>query len=540
MLTRRDFVKFAAGAGIGLLALGGLGIQRDVLAQIQPKENVSNLARIPRRVQAYRIRRKAARFEKKHPLPSHPTNGDEQLYANKIASYSKCLPHNNLGEVSLPAYESLIDALTTSNPQDFESIQMGGVVRLVNPQAAFAFELIGPDSHHLGMIPPPSFNSAEEASEMGEVYWQALARDVPFSEYSSNTIINQATLDLSNFSDFRGPKDGSNVTPETIFRGNALGDLVGPYVSQFLWKDIPYGAITVPQKINCPVADMDFLTNYTDWLNIQNGSLGGPLSFDPTPRYIRNGRDLGEYVHLDWTYQAHLGACLMLLRMGAPLDAGNPYLGSLTQDGFPTFGGPHILHLVGMVGNLALKAAWFQKWLVHRRLRPEEFAGRIHNHITAAASYPINSNILDSEAVTEVFSKYGTYLLPMAYPEGCPTHTAYPSGHASFVGACTTVLKAFFDESFVIPNLVEASADGLSLLPYSGPALTVGGELNKLASNIGFGRDFAGLHWRSDIIEGLKLGEEVSIMVLTEMRLTFNENFGGFSLTKFDGTQITI
>jgi hypothetical protein len=29
--------------------------------------------------------------------------------------------------------------------------------------------------------------------------------------------------------------------------------------------------------------------------------------------------------------------------------------------------------------------------------------------------------------------------------------------------------------------------------------------LNKLAANIGFGRDAAGLHWRSDIIEGLKL-----------------------------------
>jgi membrane-associated phospholipid phosphatase len=226
--------------------------------------------------------------------------------------------------------------------------------------------------------------------------------------------------------------------------------------------------------------------------------------------------------------------------MGAPLDAGNPYLGSLTQDGFPTFGGPHILHLVGIVGNLALKAAWFQKWLVHRRLRPEEFAGRIHNNKIGAASYPINSEILDSDAVDEVFAKYGTYLLPQAYPEGCPTHTAYPSGHASFAGACTTVLKAFFDESFVIPNPVEVSADGLSLDPYTGPDLTVGNELNKLASNIGFGRDFAGLHWRSDIIEGLKLGEQVSILALAEMRLTFNEDFNGFSLTKFDGTQITI
>ena len=539
-LTRRDFVKMAAGAGIGVLALGGLGIQKDVLAQLQPNEDVSKLAKIPRRVKAYNRRLRAAKRERRRPRPSHLTNGDEQLYANKIGNYSKALPHNDLGEVDLQAYQSLIAALTTGSPQDFESIQLGDAVKLVNPQAAYAFELIGPDSHHVGLIPPPSFSSAEEASEMGEVYWQALARDIPFSEYGTNILIDQAAGDLSHFSDFRGPKEGSSVTPETIFRGNTPGDLAGPYISQFLWKDIPYGAITVTQKINAAAPNIDFMTNYTDWLNVQNGSIAGPLTLDPTPRFIRNGRDLGEYVHLDWTYQAFLNACLILLRMVAPFDTGNPYLGSLTQDGFSTFGGPHILHLVGMVGNLALKAAWFQKWLLHRRLRPEEFGGRIHNHRTGSASYPINAEILDSDAVTEVFNKHGTYLLPQAYPEGCPTHTAYPSGHASFSGAGATVLKAFFDESFVIPDPVEASPDGLSLVPYTGPDLTVGGELNKLASNIGFGRDFAGLHWRSDIIEGMKLGEEVSILVLTEMRLTFNENFGGFSLTKFDGTQITI
>ena len=27
--------------------------------------------------------------------------------------------------------------------------------------------------------------------------------------------------------------------------------------------------------------------------------------------------------------------------------------------------------------NRALKAAWYQKWSVHRRLRPEEFGGRL-------------------------------------------------------------------------------------------------------------------------------------------------------------------
>ena len=128
----------------------------------------------------------------------------------------------------------------------------------------------------------------------------------------------------------------------------------------------------------------------------------------------------------------------------------------------------------------------------------------------------------------------------MAYPEGSPLHPAYPAGHAAIAGACTTVLKAFFKESFVMPQPVEASADGLSLLPYRGSDLTVGGELNKLASNIALGRDAAGVHWRSDGIEGIKLGEAVAIWILRDLRGTYHEDFQGFSLTKFDGTPITI
>lgn len=46
----------------------------------------------------------------------------------------------------------------------------------------------------------------------------------------------------------------------------------------------------------------------------------------------------------------------------------------------------------------------------------------------------------------------------------------------------------------VIPDPVVASADGLSLLPYCGQPLTVGGELNKFASNIALARDLVGVH----------------------------------------------
>jgi hypothetical protein len=123
----------------------------------------------------------------------------------------------------------------------------------------------------------------------------------------------------------------------------------------------------------------------------------------------------------------------------------------------------------------------------------------------------------------------------MAYPEGCPTHPAYPAGHAVIAGACATVLKAVFNESFVMRHPVEASVDGHSLTSYKGPDLTVGGELNKLASNVSIGRNAAGVHWRSDAVAGLKLGEAVALSIMNDMRGCFNETFKGFSLTKFDG-----
>jgi len=497
---------------------------------------------LQRRNEAYEIRHQAAVAEKNESLAPHPDNGDDALFANKIGSYSKGLSHNVLGEVNLNAYRELLAALAGGDPGRFEAIPLGGSVKLTNPQAGYAFELEGADPHRIGIPAPPAFSSAWEASEMVEVYWQALTRDVAFINYSNDPLIAQAAIDLSAMSDFRGPKSGGAVTQDTLFRGNTPGDLTGPYISQFLWKDIPYGATTIVQRYRTTIRGDDHMTSYAEWLNTQNGmpAASGNM-FDSTPRYVRNGRDLGEYVHRDLTYQTFLDACCILLSFGpAALDTANPYLTSKTQSGFATFGPPHILDLVARAANAALKAAWYQKWLVHRRLRPEVFGGRIHNRVTGAASYPIHADVLNSNALVQVHNKFGTFLLPQAYPEGSPTHPSYPAGHPSISGACATMLKWFFNESFVIPNPVQASADGLSLLPLPGPPLTIGGELNKAAANVGIGRDTAGVHWRSDGMEGLKLGEAVAINILADFRATFNEDFAGCSLTKFDGTNVIV
>lgn len=495
-----------------------------------------------RRKAAFAVRRDAAVFEKNLPLTGQNCNGDELLYANRIGNYSKALPHNHLGEVNLNAYQAFIEALITGDPEDLESIPLGGVARLTNPLSAYAYELAGADSHHLGIVPPPTFSSAWEAAEMAELYWQALARDVPFAEYDTNPITQAAAADLSVFSDYRGPKAAEAVTPDTLFRMDVPGGLVGPYVSQFLLMNIPFGARNITQRYQTPVAGLDFMTTYEEWLNIQNGLLpSATMQYNKTPCYIRNGRDLAEYVYKDFSCQAALSACLILLGLGSnALAPTNPYLHSDTQAGFATFGVPHILDFVTRVSRAALEAAWFQKFLVYRRLRPEEFGGCVQNQLTGAACYPINQELLNSQAVAEVLDKYSSCLLPQTYPEGSPTHPAYPSGHATYLGAGVTMLKAFFKESFVLPNPVVASPDGLSLYPYEGPCLTVGGELNKLAVSIAMGRDFAGIHWRTDASEGLKLGEEVAIRILQDYRDSYYEDFMGFSFTRFNGTTIII
>jgi hypothetical protein len=248
-------------------------------------------------------------------------------------------------------------------------------------------------------------------------------------------------------------------------------------------------------------------------------------------------------VHVDFAFQAYLFACQWLLGNKVPFNPGNPYNTIANQSGVQTFGPQHIVDLLGEVSNRALKAMWYQKWFVHRALRPIAYGGLVHNTLTGVAKYPVHRDVLKSQAVQQIFTKYGSYLLPAAYPEGGPQHPSYAEGHGVIAGACVTALKAFFNESYVIPNPVVASDDGQSLLPYAGSdagQITVGGELNKLANNVALGRDIAGVHWRSDAEQALLLGEKVTISILRDQRHTYNEPFSGFTFTRFNGNPITV
>src|SRR3989442_13725124 len=127
--SRRAFLGTFSGVAAATMAAGAIGLEPviDTKSAVAPaSENDSG----ERAEQSFKIRLKAARNERNLPTPLHLTNGDEALYPNRIGNFCKGLPHNSIGLVDPGAYQSLLDALASGEPEDFERITMGGNVGL--------------------------------------------------------------------------------------------------------------------------------------------------------------------------------------------------------------------------------------------------------------------------------------------------------------------------------------------------------------------------------------------------------------------------
>ena len=401
-------------------------------------------------------------------------------------------------------------------------------------------------------------------------------------------------------------KSGCEITAQTAFRGSSPGVEVGPYLSQFMLigngnladGKIGYGAQSIDQRVPGAPKDDDYMKTWNAWLEVQNGcnvnGCGSGQNLSEPARFISKPRDLATYVHFDALYQAYLNATLILLGMGTPFDPGfaklsgmrdvfNPVGNSQIKQnagGFALYGGPHILTLVTEVATRALKAVRFQKFNNHLRLRPEALAARLakadqidkHHPSTCGAFTKMCDELQHTlKAVAKVnpadkknFSK-GNFLLPMAFQEGSPMHPTYGAGHATVAGACTTIVKAFFDTSTVLglnddkgdacrcgkaegfyrdiskPVAYEPEKTGKKLKPTKPPCpLTLEGELNKLAANISIGRNMAGVHYFSDYYDSLRMGEEIAIGMLEEQALCYPTDDFVMSVPTFDGDTVRI
>lgn len=514
--------------------------------------------------------------------PPQPDNGDMATHADKRGTFTKGLKHDPVsGRVDASAFAAFVAALAQPQNSIFSAIEgltphVGAGLatrKWVNPVGGRAFSVVAGDPQQYTIPPAPSFGSDELSFEMVENYWMALLRDVPFSQYETNALAIQAAVELTNFrnaaraeraasslpNEVLAPADtADNVTPSLLFRGLTAGDRVGPYLSQFLLHPVPFGVQGFEQRNRTLRAGQDFITQWPEWVAVQNGAPRDFISshFDGELHYLRNGRDLSQWVHIDVLFQGYFNACLQLLQgAGTPSSIGggigslratsNRYQSANLQQGFGTLGDPGNIGMMCEVAALALKAVWFQKWFVHLRMRPEVYAARIDYERRNPGLFNLPAALLGSDAVTTTVARYGSALLPMAFPEGSPMHPAYGAGHATVAGACVTILKALFKGDEIFPNPVEVLVDSGGnerFVPYSQP-LTIEGELNKLASNIALGRNIAGVHWRSDGTYSLRLGEQVAIDLLKVYARSYAEYTSGaivFQFNKFDGTPVSI
>jgi hypothetical protein len=549
--SRRQFLG-QVGVAAGLAA-GTLAAPTAASAQGGSASNVTAPAGVTngRVLEAFELRVSEAASDALLGPAKNVNNGDEALYPDHGGTYTKGLAHDQYGRVTAASYQSFTHALNSGKFSAFEEIIVGGTRTLNGPQAAYAFDLEAPDNSQFGQpqVPPaPPIAGDVSGTELLEHYWGALLRDVAFTDYESNALAAAAAAELGSQPSYLGPRtSGGQVTPNLLFRGGFPGETLGPYTSQFFTTPTNYGSQPLSQQQQTFVPGIDFGTDFGEWLDIQNGvPTGKALSFDPQVRFRRNGRDYAAFTHVDVLFQAYFTAFLVLNTIGAPLNPGNPYLNSKTENGFGTFGGPDFAGIFGDIGVKSLNAVWYQKWLVHLRPRPEATGGQVQLIKTGQGAFTDvkpSHTILHSVGLQTSFEKYGSWLLPLAFPEGSPTHPAYPTGHGTVGGACITALKFFFDGSFVIPNPVVSTNDGLTLVPYTGSdaaELTVNGELNKLGHNVTFGHGIhAGIHWRSDSDTSLLLGEAFALAFLRDKAKTYNEPFT-VTLTKFDGTTATI
>src|ERR1700722_16035595 len=112
--NRRSFLR-------GLAGLTGLAVPAH--SQSRPNRSPGIPAGLTQRSQsALQIRQDAALFECTQPSANPVSNGDETSLPTFLASFTKGLPHTQLGEVAPGTYQTLLFALSTGNQSDFENI----------------------------------------------------------------------------------------------------------------------------------------------------------------------------------------------------------------------------------------------------------------------------------------------------------------------------------------------------------------------------------------------------------------------------------
>ncbi len=254
----------------------------------------------------------------------------------------------------------------------------------------------------------------------------ALCRDVNFTQYGNEPLTQAAIAGLNTLPQFHGPRP---VTRKICFAASPPVTCWGLPIA-FILKPFLFGALPVTQLMTTYVPGVDYMTDQASWLAVQNGQ--GPFAQnqnDPNLQYMRNGRGLAAYVHVDVLFEAYFNACLVI-DVGAPLDPNNPYVGSgngqrlrdIWSAPLEDLGGRSLA--AGAESRLVSEAVF-----ADRHLRPQAFGGLVHMTITGQQVILMQSDAMHCEALSRVFAQHGTYFMPHAFPEGCPHTSLYGQGH---------------------------------------------------------------------------------------------------------------
>lgn len=405
-----------------------------------------------------------------------------------VGVFHKGFKHTN-GLVDEVAFKRLIKAFTDRDIKELDKVDAD----LVNPSAGWSTDVYGDCFKVVDWPSVPPLDGRVMTANMVELYGMSLCRDIPFSDYTSSPRIDYVASGLNMLSAYNGPASG-HITGTTIFRGNTKGDLVGPFISQFLFADIPDCCGYKCHQYPCCPPGVNYMTSENQVEACQSGRTMETGQFPERSRYITTLRDLSAAVYRD---------NLIFHRAAAMMYHANVPLNVQGEEMFIDFGPLDISDALSRVSRLASLACWRVKWSA-MMLRPETLAWE-WSHRRHLKPHPEFDN-------NPIVKGLPSLILPQVYPEGAPNYPSYPSLHATIAGACATVLKFFFNCAKEIP--LNTSVNGV--MADSGFKSTIGGEIDKLASNVGVGRMAAGVNYRFDLW-GLELGENVALCALRHM-----------------------
>jgi hypothetical protein len=398
----------------------------------------------------------------------------------------------------------------------FRAIRLTGRMKLASPR--------------WGLQPPPTGfgdfpadDSAQTAVELVELALLARELDTPWR--SIRETIQRRGNPLEGLDEILG----GPTRPASLFRPEEQSG-PEPYVSQLLLLPIPMGALSVEQLYRLRTGAYG-VTPETQAAMLR----GAPIETQTfgAEVYIHTPRALASAMHQDPPYLMGLHSMLILDGLRVPRSGLFPALPA--EAGFTDYGGAAAAQcLVSEASDEAFRDCWKLKFdpdPQRRRARPEQLLAR------QDVLHPIWH-----ERGAPLLAPWGGRL-PLPIAEGAPPHTAFVSGHAATAGAEAVVKLAAYRNGPWPLAPIQASPDGLSLVPASSSNLTVHGELRKFAWNKGFGRCPLGVHYRSDVTAGLLVGQAAAVRVLRQRKaeaealglapwgeVTF-EGFGGQLIT---------